>query len=205
MIRIELRCSPPSRHSSSRSGILVADLHRLGFIFGDYSDARNARFITPPVQSHADSSSSIPLLRVQCGNTLFAFCPVGETVASTIATITSLDDFHGQEAMDSDSLAGTPLEPRMSVLKIVHASSSTPMTMLDVNIPSIYIDLAKEALDGLLVWADDATQLMERMAGSQDVEITRPSTSVGDPSVPHLDASSQKSNPLRVNISITEG
>ncbi len=189
----------------SRSGILVADLHRLKFISEDCSDARNAKFITPPVQSYPDSTSSIPLLRVQCGNILFAFCPVGGTVASIIATITSLDDFHGQEAMDSDGLAGTPLEPRMSVLKTVHASSSTPITMLDVNIPSIYIDLAKEALDGLLVWADDATQLIERIAGSQDVEIARPSTSAGDPSVPHLDGSSQKANPLRVNISITEG
>jgi hypothetical protein len=205
MIRIELRCSPPSRHSPSRAGILVADFHRLKFISDDYSDARSARFMTSPVQLHTDSTSSIPLLRVQCGNILFAFCPVGETVASIIAMITSLDDFHGQEAMDHDGLTRTPLEPRMSVLKIVHASSSTPMTTLHVNIPSIYIDLGKEALDGLLVWADDATQLIERMADSQDVEIARSSTSAGNPSVAHLDASSQKTNPFRVTISITEG
>lgn len=180
----------------------MADFHRLKFISEDRPDARTARFTTPSVQLHPDSPSSDPLVRVQCSKILFGFCPIRETLASVIATITSLHDFHEQEAMDNDSPARIPLVPRMSILKEVPPNDTALVTMFDVNIPLIYVNLSKEALDGLLVWADDATQLMERMANSQDDKRTA-STEVSG--FAHGDNSSQKANPLRINISTTEG
>ena len=201
MIRVELRCSPPLSHLPSRSGTLVADFHRLKLFSEDRSDARTARFTPPPVQPNPVSPSSGPLVRVQCSNILFGFCPIRETVATVMATITSLHDFHEQEAMDSDSAARIPLESRMSILKAVHLDDDAPVIMFDVNIPLIYVNLSKEALNGLLVWADDATQLMGRMASSQHV---KRSTSTGISGLEHGDTS-QKANPLRISISITEG
>lgn len=179
----------------------MADFHRLTFISEDQLDARTARFTTPSIDLHPDSPSSVPLVRVQCGNILFGFCPIRETVASVIATLTSLHDFHEQGVMDNDSPARIPLMPRMSIFKEVPPNDTALVTILDVNIPLIYVNLSKEALDGLLVWADDATQLMERM-GSQHV---KPTFSTEASGFAHGDNSSQKANPLRINISTTEG
>ncbi|KAK2466861.1 hypothetical protein APHAL10511_001119 [Amanita phalloides] len=197
MIRIELRCSPLSHRSTSQSGTVVIDSQHLKFSSGDRSDQRSARFTTSSIQPHFDSSSSAPTVQAQCNGVLVALCLPCETTANVIALVTSLDEF--SDAMDNNFQARTPLKPRASISKLV---GSVSMTMLDINVPSIYTNLAKEALDGLLVWADNATQLIERATGLWRTESARNFT-LSRRDVTHGNVS--KTSPLRVNASVTEG
>ncbi|KAF8625802.1 hypothetical protein AX15_005189 [Amanita polypyramis BW_CC] len=204
MVRVELRCSPPSGQLP-RSGILVIDFHDLKFISEERRENRNARFITTATQTPLGSPTFVPVIYLQCDCILFAFCPVASIAASSMAIITSLDEFNDQELTSRDDRLRTSLKPRISVLRAVHPSDTALVTVPDVNIPSIYLSLRKEALDGLLFLADDATQLMDRTTALRHIEATNYSASpLGHGSQPSDVPSSRKARPLRINISVTD-
>ncbi|KAF8636724.1 hypothetical protein AX17_003527 [Amanita inopinata Kibby_2008] len=167
MVRVQLRCSFPDR--PTRSGLVVADFHHLNLGSGKYPMQHDARFARFECEPNSNISSSIDLMDIKCDHVLFAHSAIGETVATTLAVLTSLHDFHDKETQGDDHEAkGPALQPHILVRKSFPSEDAVPVIVPDINIPFIYLNLSKEALDGLLFWADDAAQLAERTGRSQN-------------------------------------
>ncbi|KAM6500465.1 hypothetical protein JOM56_003479 [Amanita muscaria] len=194
MIRVCLRCSPlPGL--LPRSGVLSADFHHLSLSTAERPANRHPRFTLPVLQADYNLSQNDPYLRLECDAIVFALSPVGEALATTMVLLTSLDDFIDSEATDNTNTTRAPLVPRISVSNGVDPDSTVISTALDVNVPSVHLNLTKQTLDGLLFLADDATRLLELE--------TAPGPSSEHQEKTHNSAESAN-NRLHISASITE-
>ena len=182
-LRVEIRNPPPSKFNS-RSGAVVLDVHDLCLIPGDQAPQRS-----PPSTRFADaeeplftegyttarSNHTSILLVANWERLTFAYQPFGESKAQMILSLGSLPPTMVSESRTEGIAIGSP---RSHVLEVPQArpqvmfSKSSPTAMaassilttavLTLDIPSVHVHLGKRELDGLQLWADDISQLVER-------------------------------------------
>lgn len=169
MIRIQVRGSPP-QGSSPRSGAVILDIHDLrlcpnGVIpdivqpsvrFGneDHEDAKR-----PTVHETAGNV----LLSADWLCVLLAVSPLHEERAFTILSFGS----NPQKSMAADAERSSSKPPKVIISQsLSHTSrlntSDVNTLAVDIEMPSVFVQLSKPHLDDLQLWADDLTQLLER-------------------------------------------
>lgn len=170
MIRVQLRCPSPPKYPP-RSGALVFDLHDIKLSIGSTPVTATPRFANIDTPSVSTVSGSQVLLSAQCRRIVVALSLVGESKATAVISLGSLNFGVAPHGLDSDTktTAPPPLQPRIVVTKSIpskkspsHSSPTSTITALSVDIPSAHINISKRVLDGLQYWADDAAQLAER-------------------------------------------
>ena len=202
MIRVTLRCSPlPGQ--PPRSGTLVTDFHNLELGYGGCSEDEHPRFTSTAVHFDPRPPDTDAQFRVKFSAILFALCPTGVPIASTIAVITSLGGSSDPGTIDNTDPTRAPLKPQIWVSNAAHSNDTVLATVLDVYIPSVSLNLTKGALDGLLFLADDATQMIER-AMNQQVANTRADESYETRKDKAQDLPA-KGKMLTIRVSVTEG
>jgi autophagy-related protein 2 len=101
---------------------------------------------------------------------------LGEEVASAIISSGSLAS--ADDAGTEPSRFGSSRSPPMTIstaiplplqILVGHAGSAPstkpPTVVLTIDVPSIHAEISKSLLDGLQLWADDVSQLVERKFG----------------------------------------
>ncbi|KAJ7632689.1 hypothetical protein FB45DRAFT_913186 [Roridomyces roridus] len=157
MIRVQVRCPPPSGHSV-RSGALVLDIHDINVSLGSAPKKSKARFDS---QHEADPLAVQPMLSAGFRRILVACCAAGEGKASAFLSVGPLGG--------SEDTEFPVLLPKITLSKSAPRGSrdSGPATIaLAVQIPSVYAHLSKPLFDSLQYLADDVAQLMENVFGS---------------------------------------
>jgi autophagy-related protein 2 len=193
MIRLQIRCPPPPLRAP-RSGAVIIDLHGVSLTSGAKSEQKSAVRISNAAFSPSPAarlSGSAALVTADCQRVVFASSLLEEEIASVMLSLGSLSSMD-ETVSDSSrfgsspsspvtkSAAALPLPLRMLVSRIEsenkpsssgHPTSNTVVVTIDV--PSVYADVSKPLIDGLQLWADDVSQLVERIfgvAGDTDTE-----------------------------------
>lgn len=178
MIRIELRTSPHPP-DSQRSGAVVLDIHDLRLYPGGPPHLHNkhtARFAGtedtggfPSIRQDVDAT----LLFGECERLVLAYSLVGEAKANALFSLGFSTSGQGQEppqhnwtgSPSSTSHTTTRLRPQLTISRSSNSSASTAVlttTTVTMDVPSVYVQLSKPVLDGLQLWADDLSQIIER-------------------------------------------
>ncbi|TFY57663.1 hypothetical protein EVJ58_g6885 [Rhodofomes roseus] len=190
-IRIQIRDTPPL--SPPRSGALILDLHDLHISPGKPAekDRPTARFAPPEDPYLAGTGTGEPttnevdnvLLYAQWHRVVVSYAPLSSSRATAILSLgpsrrpsegtTEHMRFGGSISPDA-SVVDTVSRPSLQVRRGNVASSHDPSTevsslVLAIDVPSIHIELSKPTLDGLQLWADDLTRLMEAAFGEPPV------------------------------------
>ncbi|KAI0636957.1 hypothetical protein C8Q77DRAFT_1095313 [Trametes polyzona] len=180
-VRIEIRLPPPVLRQP-RSGALIVDVHDLCLTPGgapERGDSKSTRFGTAenlfgvgPTPRTASQDDNI-VLGATWKRIVIAHSLVRENTARAILSLGPLavqdkDQSSYFGVGTSPTLAhdhpGSALQPQLIVSRTAAAPSADPAvstTAVSLDIPSIHIELSKPLLDGLQLWADDLTQLME--------------------------------------------
>jgi autophagy-related protein 2 len=187
MIRLQVRCPPPPLRTP-RSGAVIIDLHGVSLTNGARSEQipstrfANVAFSPSPPASRAQGlSGSVALLTADCQRVVFASSLLEEEIASvmlSLGSLSSMDEtvpdssrFGSSPSFPVTKSTALPLPLRMLVNRIESAnkpSSGHPTSgtvVVTIDIPSVYADVSKPLLDGLQLWADDVSQLVERIFG----------------------------------------
>ncbi|KAI0780919.1 hypothetical protein BD413DRAFT_660017 [Trametes elegans] len=178
-IRVEVRVPPPAQRFA-RSGSVILDIHDLCLTPGRVSEgggSPRARFgvaedlyggDAPGVSSREKDNIALSATwkRIVVSHSL-----VRESKARAILSLGPLTA--GDVAQSSYFGVGTPpardapiqrLQPQL-VVRRTPAPTNSPVpvntTTISLDIPSVHVELSKPLLDGLQLWADDLTQLME--------------------------------------------
>ncbi|KAF4615034.1 hypothetical protein D9613_003111 [Agrocybe pediades] len=180
-IRIAVRCPPP--HSIDRTGALILDIHGLNMYTDPKSASKGVKFvsgdITPPsnMRPFEDKASFI----VEFDRAVFATSMVKSNIATTFMSVGSLTDEEPQGGNDTSPspTSHIALKPRIYVLRpYASGSRKAPKLALSIDIPAICIDISKPSFDALQYWADDLSQLLDRL--SKPPESNKASSVAGD-------------------------
>ncbi|KZT09510.1 uncharacterized protein LAESUDRAFT_756466 [Laetiporus sulphureus 93-53] len=175
-IRVEIR-GPPPRNHEPRSGAVVIDVHDLRLSLGrplqnDQSGQTQFRPVeldSDGINRAADDLNDV-LLCADWGRALIAYAPRSGSTAHSILSFSPLPAEGTQEG-DVCFGAETPhaeivekhSRPHFRLLR--PAATARPPSIsavaLALDIPSVHVELRKPILDGLQLWADDLTQLVE--------------------------------------------
>jgi len=188
MIRLQVRCPPPPSRAP-RSGAVILDLHGISLYNGARSEQKLAtRFAnvasssSPPASRAQDLSRSVALLTADYQRVVFATSLLEEDVASVILSFGSLSSLD-ETIPDSSRFGSSPSSPvskstatalplRLLVSRTESttkpSSSGLPASgtiVVTMDVPSVHADMSKSLLDGLQLWADDVSQLVDRTFG----------------------------------------
>ncbi len=165
-IRLSVRCPPPT-HLSNRSGTLIFD-------FRDTNFALHTEPPTPTVsfahrgsspEPEPNSSQGMVLFDITFDRIILAYSLVGTTTAASILSVGPLEEDNHTQFMDSEA---PPLKPRICIMRPRLGTSKTaPGLALGIDLPSVQGSLDKTYFDALQYWADDVSQLLERMSGHE--------------------------------------
>ena len=183
MIRVEVRCPQPPRFPDSRSGALVLDLHNIhlspGGLSGDGSAPR-ARFADVDPSHFSSRHAPHNLFHLDIGRIVVAHSLASEGKAYLLVSLSPLPPVpvspgvitarYGRTSPTLGDQSVSSSAVSISVSKTPSKSPrqqkpGTPVVAMDVQ--SVYINLNKPLLDGLQYWADDVSQLAERMFGDK--------------------------------------
>jgi autophagy-related protein 2 len=188
MVRIQIRAPPPPEHPR-RSGALILDLHDVVLSTGSTTSKK-------PAVSFAAADGpppSVKLVSTECRRIVLGCSPFDKGEASAFVSIGPLSasqDPSGVTQTSSGPIGDAvpePLRPRIAVTQSDcsdRAQASEPMTpspptlVVNVDIPSLHIQLSKAVFDDLQYWVDDASQLSERTFGNGGAEIDSRDTSL---------------------------
>ena len=175
MIRVQIRCpSPPSL--LQRSGAVILDVHalkltsRLPGTGGKY----HHRFDTKTESIHGDPSSrDNHLLTAEWQTLLLACSSAGAETARgfcSIGTLSSAADSevpisHDHTGFQEDALPFIKLSQNPPVSSARNSGRSAAV-VVEIDIPSIFLNIFKSNFDGLQFWIDDVSQLLERTTAS---------------------------------------
>lgn len=172
MLRVQLRCPPPPRRAP-RSGAVIIDLHGIQ-LSTDTDRKATTRFgdidmQTPP--RAASQQQRDTLLAVSCQRIAVANAVLGDHnahVIMSLGSLSSMDDFG--DLQHATSVPPLPLRIVVSQSQPTPTStfgpSRTTTTAVTVDIPSVHGAISKAFLDGIQLWADDVSQLVERTFGT---------------------------------------
>lgn len=174
VLRIESRVPPPPNFPP-RSGTFILDLHEFRVDHGcadeHVSQRRHTSFSAFSALSAGQRSraQSTTMATIEIRRAVVAYSLVNASKASAVLSIGSISDNALGKPENLAHTSEVPLLPRLTVQSDAPTndpsiSSQSSATTLTVNIPSVYACLSKPYFDGLQLWADDATQLLERLA-----------------------------------------
>lgn len=173
MVRVEIRCpSPPSL--LRRSGAAILDIHALrltsrspkgGGRFGMKADSESTYGDSNSRNNHV-LTAEWRILLLACSSagaeTARGFCSIGPLSSAAdneVQVPTSHDRTHFQEdALPFVKLSQNPHVP----LGRISGSGRSAAVIVEIDIPSILLNLSKPIFDSLQFWIDDASQLLER-------------------------------------------
>jgi autophagy-related protein 2 len=182
MIRLQVRCPPPPHVAEPRSGSVVLDMHNVCISPGApaKSSKSMARFAEEGEGAKDPNLGIDALLSVEFRRLILAYAPTGQNKAIAILSAgpfstPRIADISSPNFGASPSSAETislnpPLIPSIVIGKSTRTRSSSttpalPGTILAVSVSCVHVNLAKPVLDGLQLWADDVSQLLERAFG----------------------------------------
>ncbi|KAJ3517183.1 hypothetical protein NLJ89_g671 [Agrocybe chaxingu] len=180
IVRLYLSCPPPPQ-CDRRSGIIVVGLHDINVDLGPPPTPTKppVRFSTeePSQAPDVDISDESEVLRVAFRRAVVGCSMVGSTMAKIFASVGALVDEDFAEKHNSFEQSPPPLRPCIRVTKPPARGPNAPsITALSVDIPSMHVDISKAQFDALQYWADDVTQLLDRLSGKVSEE-TEPADS----------------------------
>lgn len=177
MIRVQLRCPPPPT-LAPRSGAIVLDFHGID-LSTETEPTYRPRFSaidvsSPPPDARSDDSLGQDVLfTVHCQRIALASSLVGKDFASIVLSVGPLsstkEDIRASATSPPGEASHSSLRPRISLSRSYYASTSSApseVTAVTFDIPSIHADISKPLLDGIQLWADDISQLVERTFGT---------------------------------------
>ncbi|KAI0273740.1 hypothetical protein BC834DRAFT_816242 [Gloeopeniophorella convolvens] len=192
MIRIQLRCPSPPSHSQ-RSGAMILDVHDLKLTNRTRRGTTEGILdrLGPPLEpTRQDLGPSQPhLLSAEWRALLLAYSPAEKDTAKGFCSIGPLSSDTDEEGAASpehvrfpDEAIPTRQPPRLRLTKASSGRSggSTTTLISEVDIPSVSLNISKPLFDDLQFWADDISQLLERIStatggGSQEQPSANPS------------------------------
>ncbi|EPQ58082.1 hypothetical protein GLOTRDRAFT_35556 [Gloeophyllum trabeum ATCC 11539] len=195
MIRVQVRC-PPTAGRTPRSGAIILDIHELELSMGPQSlhqaptRARFAEFVDIPddLPSHPEDNSSNEVLRAQWGRMLVSYAPVGDSKAMGILSLGPLST-PSETAFTSSAARPKHVLALLPRLRLMHSplpsssDASLPLhaTVFAIDLPSAYVVLSKPIFDGIQLWADDITQLLENATRYwiQDADSSKATSLIG--------------------------
>ena len=178
MIRLEVRASPHPVHAR-RSGAVVLDIHDLRLFPGGPPTARKqtTRFADPEGAVDLEGFPTIrqdvedALLFGECERLVLSYALPGTTRATSLF---SLGAATPEAEQQPGGWAGSPpsairpssrLRPQFTVAKASSQPSPTAQELTTltatIDVPAVFVRLNKPVLDGLQLWADDLTQMIE--------------------------------------------
>ena len=167
MIRLQIQCPPPPG-CLPRSGALLIDCHEIKITTGPMPPTRRqgTRFAVPDPSESTALPDETPLMEVEFQRLLVACSPIHHHTASFVLSFGPLHS-GDQDTGDAQSMGMgetlPSLQPHLSITKLtLRSKESSSVTMLSFNIPFVQVDVFKPVLDGLQVWADDVSQLIDR-------------------------------------------
>jgi autophagy-related protein 2 len=135
--------------------------------------------LSPPASCSKEYSGCVTLLTAECQRAVIASSLVEEEIANAILSLGFLSS-EDEAVLDSNrfgannsspgpksNTAPLPLQIHVSRTEpaIKYFSSRIPTTVVTLDIPSVHIEMSKPLFDGLQLWADDVSQLVERIFG----------------------------------------
>ncbi|CAL1704672.1 unnamed protein product [Somion occarium] len=158
IIRLQVR--GPSRFRPARSGAVVLDIHDLLICPGNEP-------------SPAEDNHGTTLLSCSWQRFIVAYCPVHENKAEMMVSVGSLSSEEAADDVPSGiAIAGGRArqphlpKPRVVISRSNSASENSdtkPSTLvIALEIPSMHIEASKPVIDGLQLWADDLSRLVEK-------------------------------------------
>ncbi|KAF9472211.1 hypothetical protein BDN70DRAFT_887253 [Pholiota conissans] len=164
-VRLSICCPPPPQFVK-RSGILTLDFNGTTIIVGSKPPKPSTKFARPDDAStlELNMSDESVLLQASFNRIVLACSLVNETSATAFLSIGPLtDDISTQSVVIEDNTSF--LEPRFLIIKPTLRDLETVPTMaVSFDIPSVLVDISKPIFDSLQYWADDASQLLERLS-----------------------------------------
>ncbi|KAI0797999.1 hypothetical protein C8Q75DRAFT_709658 [Abortiporus biennis] len=189
MIRMQIRGCPPIG-SQPRSGAVIVDIHELSIHPGGNTpseDDVSLRFAEPQDMPLSYEHARELLLSANFKRINIAYCPVPSSKATSLLSLGSLsnpeaglaDGGIAFQPPSGDTRTKQSPTPHISVSKSLPSKSPTLSTIaVTIDIPSVYVNLSKPVIDGLQLWADDLTQLLERAFSPVEVGDTSRDTSL---------------------------
>ncbi|KAF9464765.1 hypothetical protein BDZ94DRAFT_466688 [Collybia nuda] len=169
LLRIEIRC-PPSPGHPVRSGALCIDLHDIELATRPILPKPSAHFanINPSSQEFRMPGSRT-LISIEFSRVLIASAAVHEHIATSIISIGSL----GLPSQGTGVKFGPVVEPSVALKPRITLNSSKAnpqqdLSFIDVDVPSIHIDINKHVYNALQYWVDDVAQLVGHTFGDGD-------------------------------------
>ena len=188
MIRVEVRASPHPVHSR-RSGAVVLDIHDLRLFPGGPPTARKptTRFADPEGPVDLEGFPTIrqdvddALLFGECERLVLSYALPGTTRATSLFSLgASSPEVELQTGWTGSPPAAMRPLARIRPQFTVSSASSQPSPTAEVlttltatiDLPAVFVRLNKPVLDGLQLWADDLTQMIENASrvGAADQE-----------------------------------
>lgn len=181
MVRIQMRGAP--HHSQSpRSGAVILDVHDLEFLPGGHRDGRvkapkivaeDLYSLGTSADQERENEGSI-LLAAACQRIVVSYALVREGRATAIVSLGPIfleereeqGTPFGPGSPSVMEVAAPPVRPRIYISRYtppiqIYTAPSAATLSISLDIPSVHVELSKVLLDGLQLWADDLTQLME--------------------------------------------
>ncbi|KAF5377015.1 hypothetical protein D9757_007710 [Collybiopsis confluens] len=154
-IRANVRCG-----GSSRSGAIVLDFKGLSLKSGQVLQSpKTPSFESRPASHKITPSDGEAFLTAELRRLIIASSPAGCSQASAVVSLGHLHD-HRDTEDDISSSEAQPLFPRLVISQSFRGRNST--TLIQLALPSVFVDLKKEQLDALQYWADDASQAAQK-------------------------------------------
>jgi autophagy-related protein 2 len=203
MIRLQVRCPPPPSRVP-RSGAIILDMHGIRLSNETVLEAKPAiRFVdspsSPPESHTQEFSDRDTLLTAQCQRLVIAGSLLDSEIASIVLSLGSLSSV--DEAVPDSSRFGTGISSPVKMSTVdplplrIHVSQTKPASkpslrlrtsnavVVTIDLPSLHADLSKSLLDGVQLWADDVSQLMERTFGGVGEDADTERAESRDPSL----------------------
>lgn len=184
LFRLEVR-APPAANHACRTGSFVIDLHEVHFLSDGLpippnpSVGRHVEFDRPEEENwYTDwigrETKSLRVQRIVC-----AYAGYTDSKAKSFISLGPEDSSAENNGLSFPMLlvSSSSLSSSRTTIRDAQAPAS-PATLL-LRIPSVHIDLPKDVLDGLQLWADDVTQWSARLGKPQGSQNSSASNSAG--------------------------
>ncbi|KAI0082632.1 hypothetical protein K474DRAFT_1610655 [Panus rudis PR-1116 ss-1] len=195
VVRLQLRTSPRSQQSEPRAGAVIVDVHNIrlspgGALPEEHQEAAVTFGVEPLRPRRAGGRQENLLLTCDWMRLVVSYAAPHDSKALALVSVGALYSNNLQEfrqgGIDTNyehrkSKDLTSANPHITISRSdsrLSGLSSTLTTLaVALDIPSVFVNLSKPHLDGLQLWADDLTRLLE-IAFNPDARLPADSDSI---------------------------
>lgn len=174
LIRLQIRVPSPPSYSELRSGYLILDFHYIEAYHGPQSiSSRQAGGIRFTDNASTGQSDQSPL-SIMFSRLILAYALPSSSKANAIVSLGPFKQFFEKEspAMASKGtlLPSVVFQSRSPKTARNPSYPQPNVTTIIINTPSLFVNLSKVYVDGIQLFADDISQWLERINGSNRME-----------------------------------